>query len=128
MTKRYVIKYNDGSYNSGMGHPVLKYEATVYDSIEAAQAMEKSLCGVASIEELKESASIEELKESSTPRTDAIIEYLNYQFPATVGHIPIRDMIAKLEADYCEVWNDCETVRNQRDDLKKNHDQRRTAN
>ena len=36
---------------------------------------------------------------TNTPRTDEIVEYLAIQFPATVGHIPIREKIEKLEQD-----------------------------
>lgn len=32
-----------------------------------------------------------------TPQTDAIIAYLNQQFPATVGHLPLRRMIGQIE-------------------------------
>lgn len=39
---------------------------------------------------------------SATPRTDAIVSYLAIQFPATVGHIPLRDQIAKLERELIE--------------------------
>lgn len=36
---------------------------------------------------------------SNTPRTDNIIRYLEYQFPATVGHRPIRRGIESIELD-----------------------------
>jgi len=34
-----------------------------------------------------------------TPRTDSIIEYLRVQFPATEGHIPLREKIGDLERE-----------------------------
>jgi glutathione S-transferase len=36
---------------------------------------------------------------SDTIETDAIIEYLRQQFPATEGHIPLREKIGKLERE-----------------------------
>ena len=36
---------------------------------------------------------------SKTPDTDAIIEYLRVQFPATEGHIPLREKIGNLERE-----------------------------
>lgn len=37
-----------------------------------------------------------------TPRTKAFIQYLNEQFPATKGHIPIVATVGKLEMDLAE--------------------------
>jgi len=34
---------------------------------------------------------------SATPLTDEIVKYLDCQFPATVGHIPIREKIGLIE-------------------------------
>ena len=39
----YVIKYNDGSYNRGMGHPVTLLEADVYVSKEEADSVAEDL-------------------------------------------------------------------------------------
>lgn len=36
---------------------------------------------------------------SKTPETNEIIAYINEQFPATIGHKPLREMIGKLETD-----------------------------
>ena len=33
---------------------------------------------------------------SATPETDAILEYLRVQFPATEGHLPLREMIQTI--------------------------------
>lgn len=40
---KYVIKYNDGSYNRGMGHPVTLLEADVYPSKEEAELVAEDL-------------------------------------------------------------------------------------
>ncbi len=37
------------------------------------------------------------MSETETPITDEIVAYMNYQFPATVGHIPLREKIKSLE-------------------------------
>lgn len=45
-------------------------------------------------------------EKNPTPRTDEIIGYLAREFPATVGHIPIRERIEPLERElsaYSEV-------------------------
>jgi len=39
---------------------------------------------------------------SDLPRTDAFVAYMARQFPATVGHIPMRQMVAALEEDLNE--------------------------
>lgn len=36
---------------------------------------------------------------SDTPRTDEIVSYLEVQFPATIGHIPLRERVEKLERE-----------------------------
>lgn len=35
----------------------------------------------------------------NTPQTDEIIKYCECQFPATQGHIPLREMIEKIEIE-----------------------------
>jgi len=35
----------------------------------------------------------------NTPKTDEIIKYCEYQFPATQGHIPLRKMIEEIEIE-----------------------------
>lgn len=37
-----------------------------------------------------------------TPRTDEFVAYMNYQFPATVGHIPMREKVESLELELAE--------------------------
>jgi|LakMenEpi03Aug12_release.lakeMendotaPanAssembly.Ray.scaffolds.fasta_scaffold609763_2 hypothetical protein len=59
------------------------------------------------------------MKPSPTPQTDLIIAYLKQQFPATYGHIPLRSMIGKLETDCIAARAETETVRAQRDELRK---------
>lgn len=43
---------------------------------------------------------------SNTPLTDEIIKYCDCQFPATQGHIPLRQMIEKIELDKNAVQKD----------------------
>lgn len=42
-------------------------------------------------------------QQTPTPRTNDIVRYLNEQFPATVGHIPIREKIGQLELERNEI-------------------------
>lgn len=47
---KYLIRFNDGSYNWHLGHPVRRDEASRYDTLEAAQTMAENLMGVEEIE------------------------------------------------------------------------------
>jgi hypothetical protein len=61
----------------------------------------------------------DEAQPAPTPETDEILEYLRVQFPATDGHIPLREKIEKLEREcdkkdaqikrLCEDWADDDT-------------------
>lgn len=39
------------------------------------------------------------MSDQPTPETDALLYYLKQQFPATEGHIPLRERISKLERE-----------------------------
>lgn len=43
------------------------------------------------------------MSETATPRTDEIVEYLEYQFPPTIGHKPLREKISALEIELAEI-------------------------
>ena len=43
------------------------------------------------------------MNDRPTPDTSAILEYLRVQFPATEGHIPLREKISKLERERDEL-------------------------
>ena len=47
---RYVIKFTDGSYNQGRGHPCRLEEATIYGTLEEAEDMADDLIDVEVIE------------------------------------------------------------------------------
>jgi hypothetical protein len=47
---------------------------------------------------------------SYTPLTDEIIKYCEYQFPATQGHIPLRQMIEKIEVEKIELELDYDEI------------------
>ena len=51
---KYIIKYDSGFYNMGLGFECCKEEATRYNSREEAKEICKEVLGVESIEEVKE--------------------------------------------------------------------------
>jgi len=51
------------------------------------------------------------MNEILTPETDDFVEYMNTQFPATVGHIPMREKVAYLERRLHIANAECERLR-----------------
>lgn len=51
-TAEFIIRFDDGSYNWGLGHPATKADATRYATKESAESMAEDLVGVEAIEEV----------------------------------------------------------------------------
>ena len=53
------------------------------------------------------------MRESKTPRTDQILDYLAFQFPATAGHIPLRKMLEGIEEQLAAAIAERDELRSQ---------------
>lgn len=51
---KYVVRFDNGSYNFHLGHQATLAEATRYETLESAQKMADKLTGVERIEEVRE--------------------------------------------------------------------------
>lgn len=45
------------------------------------------------------------------PKTQSILDYLVQQFPATEGHVPLREKIGKLEDEIISLHKECQKYR-----------------